>query len=116
MRESAPQTAEYGRDLIALLLIGSIRLLGVSFIASKRGKSTSGRIQRCGHPGQQHGLRMPPRILSMPTSMRRFRVVSCLAEVTQQIHSLRASGVISAQRLIAAALDLMALRKSAGSL
>ena len=52
-------------------------------------------------------LRMPPRILSMPTLMRRFLVASCLAEVTQQIHSFRASGVISAQRLLAVALDSM---------
>ncbi len=48
--------------------------------------------------------------------MRRFRVVFCFAEVTQQIHSFRASGVISVQRLLAAALDSMALRKSAGNL
>jgi hypothetical protein len=52
----------------------------------------------------------------MPTSMRRFRVASCFAEVTQQIHSFRASGVISDQRFLAVALDSMALRKSAGSL
>jgi hypothetical protein len=52
----------------------------------------------------------------MPTSMRRFLVSSFLAEVTQQIHSFRASGVISAQRLLAAVLDSMALPKSAGSL
>jgi hypothetical protein len=74
------------------------------------------RLQRCGHPGQQHGLRIPPRILSMPTAMRRFLVPSFLAEVTQQIHSFRASGVISAQRHVAAALDSMAFRKSAGNL
>ena len=74
------------------------------------------RFQRCGHPGQQHGLRMPPRILSMPTSMRRFLVASCLAEVTQQIHSFLASGVISAQRFLAVALDSTAFRKSAGNL
>jgi len=72
--------------------------------------------QRCGHPGQQHGLRMPPLSLSMPTSMRRFLVSSLLADVTQQIHSFRAGGVISVQRLFAAALDSMAFRKSAGSL
>jgi hypothetical protein len=89
---------------------------GSFLIASERGKSASDSLQRCGHPGQQHGLRMPPRILSMPTSMRRFLVASCLAEVTQQIHSFRANGVISAQRLLAVALDSMALRKSAGSL
>ena len=48
--------------------------------------------------------------------MRRFLVASCLAEVTQQIHSFRASGVISAHRLLAAALDSIAFRKSAGIL
>ncbi len=47
--------------------------------------------------------------------MRRFLVASCLAEVTQQIHSFRASGVISDHRLLAVALDSMAFRKSAGS-
>jgi hypothetical protein len=97
--------------------LGFIDWLDGSFlIASESGKHASDRLQRCGHPGQQHGLRMPPRILSMPTSMRRFLVASCLAEVTQQIHSFRASGVISAQSLLAVAVDLMALRKSAGSL
>src|SRR5262245_66258169 len=48
--------------------------------------------------------------------MRRFLVSSFLADVTQQIHSFRASGVISAQRLFAAGSDSMALRKSDGSL
>ena len=88
--------------------VACMALLGVSFI--------EGNPQRCGHPGQQHGLRMPPRSLSMPTSMRRFLVSSFLADVTQQIHSFRASGVISTQRLFAVALDSMASRKSAGSL
>ena len=72
--------------------------------------------QRCGQPGQQHGLRIPLRILSRPTSMRRFLVSSFLAEVTQQIHSFRASGVMATQRLFTAASDSMALRKSGGSL
>src|SRR5215472_18776799 len=76
----------------------------------------AGTLQRCGHPGQQHGLRIPPRILSMPTSMRRFLVSSFLTDVTQQIHSFRASGVISAQSLLAVELDSIALPKSAGSL
>jgi hypothetical protein len=48
--------------------------------------------------------------------MRRFLVSSFLAEVTQQIHSFRASGVIAAQRSFAEASDVMAFRKSAGSL
>ena len=52
----------------------------------------------------------------MPTSMRRFLVASCFAEVTQQIHSLRASGVISTQTLLAVASNSIAFRKSAGSL
>ena len=88
----------------------------VSFIQAQRRRKVAGNLQRCGHPGQQHGLRMPPRSLSIPTSMRRFRVSSFLADVTQQIHSFRASGVISAHKLFAAALDAMAFRKSAGSL
>src|SRR4029453_1336845 len=85
-------------------------------IDAQRGQKVAVSLQRCGHPGQQHGLRMPPRSLSMPTSMRRFLVSSFLADVTQQIHSFRASGVISVQTLFAAALDSMAFRKSAGSL
>lgn len=48
--------------------------------------------------------------------MRRIRVASFLADVTQQIHSFRASGVMAAQRLFAAASDSMARRKSDGSL
>ena len=48
--------------------------------------------------------------------MRRLRVSSFLADVTQQIHSFRANGVISAQRLLAAASDAMARRRSVGSL
>ena len=48
--------------------------------------------------------------------MRRFLVASFLAEVTQQIHSFRASGVIAAQRSLAAASDSIALRRSDGSL
>src|SRR5215471_2600231 len=90
-------------------ILNLFRNRAVGFIASDR-------LQRCGHPGQQHGLRIPPRILSMPTSMRRFLVPSFLTDVTQQIHSFRASGVISAQRLLAVELDSIALRKSAGSL
>jgi len=48
--------------------------------------------------------------------MRRLLVSTFLADVTQQIHSFRANGVISAQRLLAATSDSMALRKSDGSL
>jgi hypothetical protein len=48
--------------------------------------------------------------------MRRFLVSSFLGDVTQQIHSFRASGVIPIQSLFALALDSMAVRKSAGNL
>lgn len=47
--------------------------------------------------------------------MRRFLVSSFLADVTQQIHSFRAIGVIPVQRLLAALSDSMAFRKSDGS-
>jgi hypothetical protein len=46
--------------------------------------------------------------------MRRFLVSAFLADVTQQIHSLRASGVMAAQRAFAAVSDSMARRKSGG--
>src|SRR5579875_3681410 len=48
--------------------------------------------------------------------MRRFLVSSFLADVTQQIHSLRASGVISAHTSFTMGSDSIALRRSAGIL
>lgn len=48
--------------------------------------------------------------------MRRALVSSFLADVTQQIHSLRASGVMSAHTSFAIESDSIALRKSAGIL
>jgi len=48
--------------------------------------------------------------------MRRFLVWSFLADVTQHIHSLRASGEMLAQTSVTAASDSIALRKSAGIL
>jgi len=59
------------------------------------------QLQRCGHSDQQQGRRRPLRILSIPTAIRRTRVASCLGEVTQQIHSLRASGVMASQNSVA---------------
>lgn len=59
---------------------------------------------------------MPLRILSRPTVIRRFLVSSFLADVTQHIHSLRASGVISVQASFTMGSDSIALRKSAGIL
>jgi hypothetical protein len=48
--------------------------------------------------------------------MRWLRVVACLAEVTQQIHSFRASGVKSFQAACVVASKPRAFRKSAGVL
>ena len=59
---------------------------------------------------------MPLRILSRPAVIRRFRVTSFIADVTQQIHSLRARGVISAHTFFTIGSDSIAFRKSAGNL
>lgn len=48
--------------------------------------------------------------------MRRFLVASFAADVTQQIHSLRANGVISSHTSFTTGSESIALRKSAGSL
>jgi hypothetical protein len=48
--------------------------------------------------------------------MRRVLVSSFLADVTQHIHSLRASGVMLAQTSVTVASDSIALRKSDGIL
>jgi hypothetical protein len=59
---------------------------------------------------------MPPFILEIAFLMRIPRVSSFLPEVTQQIHSFRASGVMSLHRARAAGLDNTAACKSAGIL
>jgi hypothetical protein len=48
--------------------------------------------------------------------MRRFLVSSFRADVTQHIHSLRASGVMLAHTSVTVESDSIALRKSAGIL
>jgi hypothetical protein len=58
---------------------------------------------------------MPLRILSRPTAIRRALVSSFLADVTQQIHSLRANGVMSAHKSFTSGSEFIAFRKSAGS-
>ena len=72
--------------------------------------------QRCGQPAQQHGLLIPPRSFDSPTVIRRVRVSACFAEETQQIHSLRARGVISSQVAKALESATRAFLKSAGIL
>ena len=73
-------------------------------------------FQRCLQPAQQQGRRISLRILSRPTVIRRALVSSCLADVIQQIHSLRASGVISSHRESALGSEARAFRKSTGIL
>jgi hypothetical protein len=65
-------------------------------------------------PAQQQGRRMPPRIFDSPFLMRISRVSDSLPEVTQQIHSLRESGVMSCQSASTFLSAAMAARKSFG--
>jgi hypothetical protein len=73
-------------------------------------------VHRCGQPGQQHGRRIPS-LSSEHTLSTCCRLVSSfLTEMVQQIHSLRASGVMSSQAASAFASDASAFRRSAGRL
>lgn len=58
---------------------------------------------------------MPPFILESAFVIRIFLVSAFFPEVTQQIHSLRAKGVISSHIPFTTGKDAIALRKSAGS-
>lgn len=71
---------------------------------------------RCGHPAQQHGLLFPSKSSSFVRLIRRSLVSSFFASRTQQINSLRASGVISFQALRALGFELRTFCKSAGIL
>src|ERR1700761_7730043 len=71
---------------------------------------------RCLQPGQQQGRRRPSSSSSWVRRTRRLRVASCLASSTQQMNSLRASGVMSFHAASASELPISASRKSAGSL
>jgi hypothetical protein len=71
---------------------------------------------RCGQPGQQHGRRIPS-LSSEHTLSTCCRLVSSfLTEMVQQIHSLRASGVMSSHASLAFASDASAFRRSPGRL
>ena len=48
--------------------------------------------------------------------IRRLRVISCFAEMTQQIHLFRASGVKSFQAACVFVSEVIAMRKSVGFL
>src|SRR5947207_2297830 len=65
-------------------------------------------------PAQQHGLRIPPFNFESPFLMRIVLVSAFLPEMTQQIHSLRASGVMSSHTARAAGVEIRAFRRSFG--
>ncbi len=90
------------------LLVGTVRTI--------RARITQENAHRCGQPGQQHGRRIPS-LSSEHTLSTCCRLVSSfLTEMVQQIHSLRASGVMSSQTASAFASDVSAFRRSAGRL
>jgi len=68
------------------------------------------------HPGQQHGRRLPSASSVCVLVIRRCLVSSSLASSTQQIHSLRASGVMSFHAASAGPSSANAFRRSAGTL
>lgn len=69
---------------------------------------------RCGQPAQQQGRRMPPDSFEIPFVIRIPLVSAFFPDVIQQIHSLRASGVMSSQVACAGLEAVSAFRKSAG--
>ena len=71
---------------------------------------------RCGQPGQQQGRRIPSLSCEHTLSTCCRLVSSFLTEMVQQIHSLRASGVMSSQAASAFASEVSAFRRSAGRL
>ena len=72
-------------------------------------------FQRWGQPGQQQGRRIPSLSSVRSRSMCCLLVSGLLTEMTQQIHSLRASGVISSHFARAAGSEMRTFRKSAGT-
>ena len=80
------------------------------------GNQTHRMHHRCGQPGQQQGRRIPSLSCAHSLSTCCRLVSSFLTEMVQQIHSLRASGVMSSQAASAFASDASAFRRSAGRL
>jgi hypothetical protein len=75
-----------------------------------------GQVQRWMQPGQQQGLRIPSLSSERTLSTCCFLVSGRLTEMVQQIHSLRASGVMSSHLVRAVGSATSAFRKSAGTL
>lgn len=67
-------------------------------------------------PAQQQGRRFPSSSSVIVLSICFVLVSSFLVVIVQQIHSLRASGVISSHAFSAEGADIRAFRKSWGSL
>src|SRR5437899_6621109 len=72
-------------------------------------------FQRWGQPGQQQGRRIPSLSSVRTRSMCCLLVSGLLTEMTQQIHSLRASGVMSSHFARAAGSEMRTSRKSAAT-
>lgn len=68
------------------------------------------------HPAQQQGRRFPAISSSRVLSMWFLLVFGFLVEIVQQIHSFRASGVISSHAALAFGVEVRAFFKSAGNL
>ena len=71
-------------------------------------------FQRCEQPAQQHGRRIPSISSVRVRAIWSFLVSGFLTDSTQQIHSLRARGVISSHAASAARSAARVFRKSAG--
>ena len=85
------------------------RLLSTNFCEGLNGLSF-----RWTQPYQQQGRRIPSLSSEHTRSTCSRRFSGCLTEKTQQIHSLRASGVISSHAVSALESAAKAFRKSAG--
>ena len=85
------------------------RLVSTNFCEGLNGLSF-----RWTQPYQQQGRRIPSLSSEHTRSTCSRRFSGCLTEKTQQIHSLRASGVISSHAVSALESAAKALRKSAG--
>lgn len=70
---------------------------------------------RCGQPAQQHGRRFPSKSSETTLCTWSLRVPGLLTEIVQQIHSFRASGVMSSHAASAFELEVRTSCKSAGT-
>ncbi len=99
--------------------VARVRRIFFSLTQDLHGSRLTGQVrnsfQRWGQPGQQQGRRIPSLSSVRTRSMCCLLVSGLLTEMTQQIHSLRASGVISSHFARAAGSEMRTFRKSAGT-